>query len=855
MTAYCDGFSFAFAVRIPSSRGWQMTMVGVGAGKMVGQQRAVKRLLMAGSLIALMAGAGSALAQEASPPVRLAQADARVTFKIPPQSLASAVTAFGLQSGYQVSVDQGTLAGLQSPGARGAMTPVEALGRLLTGTGVTWRLVDTRSVSLEKAPQSAGNAMQLGPVRVEGANQTGGDQPFGYTNGFLSTDAVTATKGTASILETPQSISVINREQLDRMAPTRIADALAYTAGIATTTFGVDNRREGADLTLRGFGSGNLYLDGVRLNGTGEYSGNLVPDQYLLERIEVLRGPASVLFGQSQPGGLINLETKRPTTTPLREIVLGSGNFGRAYGAFDFGGPIDGNGGLLFRLTGLAYRTETQVDHTKYERFAVAPALTWNISLRTKLTVLASYQKDPNGIGIQALPKAGTIFPRDTGEIPRSFYGGDPSFNELKRDISTVGYEIDHRFSDAFALKQIVRYSHTSGDYSDLYVQTGSTSGSVLNRTRFGTKEKADALMADNRATLQFSTGAVTHNVLVGLDYRETWSDYRSFFGAGTPIDYRNPQYGLSFGPLNAFQSYKADRWQIGVYGQDQVKLDRLTILVGVRNDWARSQNIDRAAGDVETRQSDTKATWRVGATYLFDNGIAPFASYSTSFEPLGGTDFNGRAFRPTTGEQFEGGIKYQPSGWDSFLQLSYFNITQRNVLTNDPAPGHEFAQVQLGEIKSKGVEANATVVLNRRLNFIATYSYNDYFVSKGIPTPDGYSDVGLTPSYAPKHIAAAWLDYRFPSGPLAGLLLGGGVRYTGKTFSTTDNSATIPSYTVADAVLSYDLGGLSSSLNGLELSANVRNLFDKKYVSRCNDFSCWWGVARTATVNLRYRW
>ena len=400
-----------------------------------------------------------------------------------------------------------------------------------------------------------------------------------------------------------------------------------------------------------------------------------------------------------------------------------------------------------------------------------------------------------------------------------------------------------------------MRYSHTTGDYSDLYVQTGSTSGSVLVRSRFGSKEKADGLTTDNRATIQFATGALTHSVLVGLDYREAWSDFRSFFGLGTPIDYRNPQYGLSFGPLNAFQSYTDHRRQIGLYGQDQIKLDKLTLLVGIRNDWAKSRNVDRSGGDFETRQSDSKATWRVGATYLFDNGIAPFASYSTSFEPLGGTDFDGNTFKPTTGEQFEAGIKYQPTGWDSFLQISYFNITQKNVLTNDPTPEHEFSQVQLGEVKSKGVEASATVVLNRRLNFIATYSYNDYYVSKGVPTPDGFSDVGLTPSYAPKHIASAWLDYRFPSGPLAGLLLGGGVRYTGKTFSTTDNTATIPSYTIADAVLSYDLGGLSNSLHGLELSANVRNLFDKKYVSRCNDFSCWRGVARTATVNLRYRW
>ncbi|MCC6271628.1 MAG: TonB-dependent receptor plug domain-containing protein, partial [Microbacteriaceae bacterium] len=369
--------------------------------------------------------------------------------------------------GIELFFDAAIARGLTSQPLAGTYTTRDALARLLAGSGLTFRFTNPTTVTLDRVPVQTG-AVTLDTVAVEGVRNRP-PSAFGPVDGFVAATAATATKTATPLLETPQSISVVGSEEMTVRNARTVADALGYTAGVRSGTMGVGNGYGGDSTSVRGFGgngtagpSSNEYLDGMRLGGTGYLSAAL--DPYLFERIEVIKGPASVLYGQSTPGGIVNMVAKRPTDTPLREVAIQAGSYGRVQGSFDVGGRLDREGRVLYRLAGVTYRSDAETDVARDKRrIALAPSLTWRPTEATSITLIARYQNDDfGGTPLNWLPAYGTVLPNPNGKISRELFTGDPNFERWRRESTPGG------------LVNMVGKRPTDTPLREVAIQTGS---------------------------------------------------------------------------------------------------------------------------------------------------------------------------------------------------------------------------------------------------------------------------------------------------------------------------------------------------------------------------------------------
>ncbi|AWB07532.1 TonB-dependent siderophore receptor (plasmid) [Azospirillum humicireducens] len=812
-------------------------------------------LLCSATIVVGTAAGGGALAASAKSGGQVAQADGQASgaqmagqrFDIAPQGLVTALNAFSAASGWEVGFPAEVARGVTSPGVSGTMSAADALRRLLSGTGVSFQMTGPGRAMLSR-PQTGG--VVLDPVTVQGTRE----RATGPVVGYVARQSATATKTDTPILETPQSVAVVTRDQMDAQAAQNLADALNYTSGVTTGRNGESSSFGGDGISVRGFGgdgttgvSFNEYLDGLRLKGSGYLTSGI--DPYLFERVEVLKGPASVLFGQASPGGLVNMVTKQPSPDAKHEILLQTGSNGRKQAALDVGGDVTGDGRLSYRFAGVGLDTETQTDFTERRRLAAAPSVTWKPTDDTSLTLIGLYQRDNfDGSPLNFLPAQGTLLYNPNGKLPTSFFMGDPNFNEWDRKTMSIGYRFEHRFDEHWTVRQNARYLHNDLSYKGLYAAGLQADLRTMRRSAFSLTERADDLTIDNQIQATFDTGPLRHTVLAGVDHQRLKSDTVRGLATAPTLDIFNPVYGLSIADPPIYQSIATRITQTGVYAQDQIKWGGLVLLMGGRQDWAETRQRNRLNQGTSAQQSDA-FTGRVGALYLFDNGLAPYASYSESFEPTAGSDFFGRPFEPTTGQQYEAGVKYQPPGSNSLLTVSAFHITQQNVTTADPQ--HTNFNVQTGEIRSRGIEAEARISLAEGLNAVASYTWLDAEVTKS-------NDVnrGKRPVAVPTHSASAWGDYTVQDGPLAGLGGGIGVRYVGFTYGDPANSFKVPSHTLVDAALRYDLSHLHPHLQGVQAAVNASNLFDKEFVSACSRATnCYYGLRRTVIGSLKYSW
>jgi iron complex outermembrane receptor protein len=386
--------------------------------------------------------------------------------------------------------------------------------------------------------------------------------------------------------------------------------------------------------------------------------------------------PRRCCMDRSPRGGFFNLISKRPTLEPLHEIQLQTGSYDRIQGAFDLSGAIDKDGHFLYRLSGLGRSADTQFDHTEDQRLSIAPALTWQPGNDTTLTLLTSYQYDPAGGFLNRVPGQGAVLSNPNGEIPSSFYAGAPNFDDLHRTQYSVAYLFEHRFNDTWRVRQNFRSLHVDLDHAQVFSNGFLPDLRTLNRADFHLLSDLDTITLDNQAQATFTTGPLRHTFLFGIDYQRVLSDLRQEFGVAPPLDAFGPNYDQPIPPPSPILNQYQTQNQLGLYAQDHIKLGPWVLLLGGRHDWADSKTRDRVA-DSLTKQSDSAFTWRAGLVYLFDIGLAPYFSYSKSFEPVIGTDFFGNPFEPTTGQQYEVGIKYQPQGFNGFITLAGFQLTQ----------------------------------------------------------------------------------------------------------------------------------------------------------------------------------
>lgn len=711
------------------------------------------------------------------------------------------------------------------------------------------------------APQSVADDASKSEAAGQGAERANGP-----VKGVLAHQSATGTKTDTPILETPQAISVVTKDQIAAQQSQTITEALRYTPGVSIDSFGASVFFDW--IKVRGFNAPQ-YLDGLRL--PADASAFAVPriEPYGLERLEVLKGPSSGLYGQSEPGGLINMISKRPLDTPHYEVQGTLGSFDRREAAFDIGGPVVGTGDVSYRVVGLVREADGEIDYTEDNKLFIAPSLTWKPTDDTSFTILAHYQRVHNDGYQQYVPGEATLLPNPFGRIPQSRYLGEPGHDGYTLEQGAIGYEFEHRFASGLEFRQNLRYLDVSNDVAALrgdYMAdplTFQPSYDTLIRAPIYTDADARNLAIDNQLEAKAATGPLGHTVLLGLDYQlthssnETRSPISPFLTPGLylPIDVFNPTYGAtvpSADMLPAYLDLKTRQEQTGIYVQDQIKLDRWTLTLTGRQDWASVSTTSKGFyPDVSyAARDDTATTGRVGLSYLFDFGLSPYVSYSTSFVPNAGVGPDEETFEPTTGEGKEVGLKFMAPGTNLMLTAALFDILQDNVVTPDIV--NPLRSVQTDQARVRGFEFEARGNLTRELEIVGGYSALDPEITKSV--------AGYAGNYMPNvnlRQASLWAKYTWYDGPLAGLGISAGVRYAGENYGDQANAIRIPSHTLYDAGVSYDFAYLDRSLDGWTAQINGTNLDDTYYVSSCQGALayCGLGAGRTVLGTLKYTW
>ncbi len=689
----------------------------------------------------------------------------------------------------------------------------------------------------EELEQGAAETLPAVSVQADAVSETA----YGPTEGYVANRAMTATKTDTALIETPQSISIITEQQIVEQGGKTLQDIVRYSAGVTAEAYGLDNR--GDWLFIRGT-EHTEYRDGLRVQSQ---TFNMPrPHAYALERVEVLRGPSSVLYGASTVGGNINLVSKRPQAEQKREINVQYGTRDHKQIGIDLTGTANEEGTVLYRVVAMANDSGTQADFTDTKNWFIAPSITFLPSENTSLTILANIQRDETDGATSAFPPhSGTILRNPNGKLSTSLFTGEPGYDHYYMDQDAIGWEFEHAFNDRWTFRQNARVSHSELDYATLYPNIfGGVSSNpyldanqrLVNRFSFANKQETDVRVVDNQLQSKWNIGDTHHTVLLGVDYMRVKQDNRDGFAfSPTPFDLYDPVYGNVPASELAGTTDQPDQKvsQIGVYLQDQVRFgDHWTLTAGIRNDIVKNkvQNGDE--------QQDSAFTGRIGLVYLAENGLAPYVSYSESFNPEIGTDAMGRTFEPKRGKQVEAGLRYQPPGSNSMYTVSVYDLEESSRLTSDP--NNPFESIQTGKLTSHGVELDAVANLTSKIDLLANYTYTHVKTADGLGGEDFVAEVH-------PHVAALWATYKFSIGDYDGFKVGGGVRYIG---SNKDESGTlhVPSVTLFDAMLSYDAKNWQATLN-------ANNITDETYISTClSRGDCWYGSRAKVVAGLTYR-
>ncbi|EOV8838925.1 ferrichrome porin FhuA [Cronobacter dublinensis] len=658
--------------------------------------------------------------------------------------------------------------------------------------------------------------------------------------------SATATKTDTPIEKTPQSVSVVTREEMDMRQSQSVKEALGYTPGVVVSNRGASTTYD--FVSIRGFTSVGLsqnnYLDGLKLQGN--FYNDAVIDPYMLERVELMRGPTSVLYGKSNPGGIIAMVSKRPTTEPLREVQFKMGTDNLYQTGFDFSDAIDDNGEFSYRLTGVARSNDQQQVNAKQKRYAIAPSFTWRPDDKTSFTFLSYFQNEPQTGYYGWLPKEGTVEPLPNGKRIGSDFNEGASNNTYSRNQKMVGYSVEHAFDDIFTVRQNLRFSEMKTSQQSVYGTGIQADGHTLNRGTVVDNERLQNFSVDTQLQSTFATGDLDHTLLTGVDFMRMRNDINAAFGSAPAIDLYGDYTPEDFDFGNAVPYQLNETKQTGIYVQDQAEWDKWVFTLGGRYDWSQQATTVRADGG-SVERNDHQFTWRGGVNYLFDNGISPYVSYSQSFEPNAFDLYSTprMAFAPSKGEQYEAGVKYVPKDMPIVITGAVYQLTKTNTLTTDPNDATQ--QVPSGEVRSRGVELEAKAALNANINVTASYTYIDAEYTKDTNLKGNHVE------QVPRNMGSLWGDYTFNNGPLSGLTIGTGGRFIGSSYGDPANTFKVGSAAVMDAVVKYDLARLG--LPGSSVAVNVNNLLDREYVSSCfQTYGCFWGAERQVTATATFR-
>ena len=655
------------------------------------------------------------------------------------------------------------------------------------------------------------------------------------------TTATTATKTDTPILRIPQAIEVVSSAEVLNRGGQNIREALQYTAGVSSGTGGDDSR--GDFNVIRGHES-VLFLDGLKRNYGFVYMPR--PDINTLERVEVLIGPASQLYGSGSAGGVTNMQTKRPQFEFGGSASVSYGTYDRKEAVVDVTGPLSEN--IAVRLVGVLRDSDSRMDYTPNDRKLVQGAITWKPSDRTDITAIGIYQHDKNPPNYNVMPLVGSLFAAPGRRIPDSRFFGEPGINKGDKEYTALSLLATHDFSDALSFRSSNRYTWANTEQAEYYLATyfGAgpfdpfvpTGGTSIPRNLFAINVKYNVFNTDNSLLFKFDTGKISHQVVAGIDYSYFKNAYRQVFVSGIDtIDVYNPVYGTGAAPVFSATPTVEVLKQTGFYLQDQIDFGEIASLVlGIRHDrYTRNENTGPIA---KPEESVKKTTKRAGLTINATPTLAPYFSYAESFLPIVGQNQLGQTFVPLSGKQKEVGVKWQPLR-STMVRVSLYDLEESNALRNDPIAGDPFRQTQTGTKKSRGVEFQPQHTNQDDLSLVAGFSYATVkFTGENFQAND-----------IPEYIASIYGTKTVELTSDVSMRLGAGVRYRGKTTSRAGTFIIeTPSYTLVDSTVAFDYKAWTLQLSAL-------NVFDDLYYTNCSIYgSCGNSEPRTVQATLSFR-
>jgi len=760
------------------------------------------------------------------------KAESEINFTIPAAPLADSLLQFSEISGVKVFFSSQLTDRLRANAVQGLYTPEQALQILLDGSGLATRTAVDGTVILEKStksvePQST-NSATMPAVTVVGQSVSAPEDP--YNPSYTRTKASSVTKTDTPILESPMSVQLIPKSVISDQKYSRLKDALENVSGVRPqNTLGLGTR-----YIVRGFENPRIYRNGLISNAADSYFSTEI-DTANLESIEVLKGPAGMLFGRTEPGGLINLVTKQPLDTPYYSLEQQFGSYDHYRTLWDATGPIDSDKALLYRFTGSFQDVGSFRDFVSSDRKMFNPSFTWRASERTelKLDVEGFEQNFQGNLGIPAVGNRPARIP-----IRRSF--GDP--NEPRDSVSKVhvGTELTHKFNEDWMVRNRFLSSFLHGNDTYLLPMSLDADGRTLHRNVFAQSSEQESYATNLDVLGKFNIGQTKHNVLMGFDYLRSNTNYTLsgqffFHDPRMDIDIFNPQYGVDQQlilqtarnvPFPNFNVFKSE-WY-GVYFQDDIAIfDKLHILGGGRHDWAargrgNATNFD-SAGDNTQMVHNNKFSPRVGLLYEVLPTLSVYGNWTNTFSAYPAINGSGEPVKPQTSEQFEAGLKGAlPEGQLSWT-LAYYHLTKENILTPDRSTPDPNDSAPIGQARSQGLELDVAGEIAEGLNLIGSYAYTDTRIIK-----DGFGNEGNRLTNVPEHSGSAWLKYDFKHlATLTGLQLGIGAYAAGQRQGNNENTFQLPGYARLDALLGYKWK-VGKSL--LTTQLNIRNLLDKTY-------------------------
>ncbi|WP_395301909.1 TonB-dependent siderophore receptor [Enterobacter mori] len=651
-----------------------------------------------------------------------------------------------------------------------------------------------------------------------------------------------ATKSAVPESKTPQVITTLSEQEIEKRHANSVNEILRYAPGVSTEVRGSTSYM--SEYKIRGFTVDQEFYNGLQLpyNVTGNTKARI--DPLLIESVDILKGPSSVLYGGGSPGGLVNIQSKKPQKASRTEVGFNTGTRNLKEGYLDSTGQI-ADSDWNYRLLGKATENDDQPHTTRYENYLVAPSVTWQPDSKTRLTIDALAQNTPSLSPSDPLP----IAYLRSSYADRRDYAGD-EWSGFKQRQWMLGYSFEHEFDSGWGFNQKARYFDVDTHQRSVYSTGPGSEVYQLNRFAYTTDEDLQSFNIDNQIAKTVALGEWKHHLLAGFDYQKLNSHFHYRYASSTPgIDMRNPDHAqIDEGALGLYtaQKNRLSYQQNGYYLQDQVEFGGLNLLGSLRYDDYRSVTTNYLQNGDKAYVSQDRVTKRLGALYAFDNGISPFISYSEGFAPVSpqGT-LVAKDVKPTTSKQVEGGVKYLLADYATTFTASVFNIRQKNVVTSDPG----FLNYrQTGEVESKGAELSAVSRPTDNLTLIANYAY-----THAINTEDDKYQ-GKRPTQVPENAFNLWGDYTFDSTPLKGLMLGAGARYTGPMEISPNNDAgKLGGTTQYDLAASYRMGEVLPSLEGLTVKASAQNITNKETLICYDATNCWIGRDRTFQLGASY--